>query len=117
MPAACGGRFPGQMLLHGRLVEGIGLGIYDLERPLGALAEASPETVAVFFRHQPRLAVHDLDGAFGAGGDTEPATIAFFRIDPYDLSQTFHDDLRVLVFLTWGFHSPLFISGSTSLTG
>jgi hypothetical protein len=79
------------MFLCGLLVKGFHLSIDNLECAPRAFAEAGPEAVAVFLRHQPSLAVHKLNGSLGAGRDAEAAAVAFFRIDLDDLPYTFHD--------------------------
>jgi hypothetical protein len=84
------------MFFYSRFVKLFSLSFLNDERALRAFSQAGAETVAVFFRNNPRLSVHKLDRSFRAGGHAGPASVAQLIVDSYDLSFNFHSFLPLL---------------------
>ena len=79
-----------QVLVHGLLVEFVGLALDDLQGPRGALAQAGAQAVAEHVLNELCLAVDDPDGPFRTGRHTLAAAVAEVLVDFDDLSFRFH---------------------------
>jgi hypothetical protein len=78
------------MPLDGLLVELRGLPLLNRQRALRALTYARAKPVAVYFAHQPRLAIDNLSRALGARARAEAAAVAFRFVNPDDFSPRLH---------------------------
>jgi hypothetical protein len=83
-----------QVGFHGGFVEFLRLAFDDLERPLGALADAGAETVAEVVRDHLDLTVNDLKGPLCAANHTLAAAVAFLFIYLDNLAFDLHGHLE-----------------------
>jgi hypothetical protein len=72
--------------MAGWFLESIGLTLLDRQRSLGALTEASTQSIAMLVRDQPGLPIDDLQGALGARRDAQATAIAQIFVDSNYLS-------------------------------
>ena len=78
------------MLLRRGLIKLRCLAALDLDRPLRAVPQTRPQTVAQEVGDEPGLAVNDLDGTLRTGGNALPATVAQVFVDGDNLADHVH---------------------------